>query len=102
MSIRFLYTSVGRSEVRMIPHVRIAHREGLRTAECIERIGDYAITRNEIGFAITHLPTGFAAPGSDWDYSLVELRAILERLQSLPRYDLQSIDVEALKAAFNP
>lgn len=81
--------------------VRIAHREGLRMAECVERVGDWAITRNDVGkFVITHLPTGCAIP--DDDYDMVELRWLIERLNGLPRMDMQSLDVEAIRQVLNP
>jgi hypothetical protein len=82
--------------------VRIAHRDGMRTAECIERSGDWAITRNDVGhFVLTHLPTGFSLSNTH-DLCLVELRALLVRLAALPKMDLQSMDLAAIQKVLKP
>jgi len=81
--------------------VRIAHRDGLRRVECLERCGDWAITRSDVcPHVLTHLPTGWAIP--DDGYDLVELRWLLEQLSALPHYDLQTIDLERVWKVLNP
>jgi hypothetical protein len=82
--------------------VRIAHRDGMRTAECIERSGDWAITRNDVGrFVLTHLPTGFCLT-STHHIEFVEQRALLVRLAALPKYDLQTMDLAAIQKVLKP
>lgn len=83
--------------------VRMAHREGIRECECIERNGDWAITRNDVGLLVlTHLPTGIAIRNSGHDYRVSELTWLLDQLAELPRMDLQSLDFEAIRKVVNP
>lgn len=42
----------------MLSPVTIATKEGYREAECVHRLGDYAVCRYDGNLSIVHVPTG--------------------------------------------